>query len=91
MKLKSTKKKYIRQLIRNYEIELQRPKGLKYLDMFIKQVPNGMNDISLFISKSIHKECNFISKYKGYEVISSFGIKHGSCYGAKKSNLYYPM
>ena len=49
---KQTKNKYLRQLVRSYEIELQRPKGLKYLDQFINNIPDGMPKcISLFVSQ----------------------------------------
>jgi len=56
-----TKNKYLRRLVRNYEIELQRPKGLKYLDMLIRNSEGcfyNMSKFSLFVSRSIHKECN---------------------------------
>lgn len=85
--MKQTKNKYLRELVRNYEIELQRPKGLKYIDMFIKQVPDGMDDITVFISGSIHKECGFITKYKGYRIASAC-LPRTQIIRAKESNLY---
>ena len=87
---KQTKNKYLRQLVRNYEIELQRPKGLKYLDQFIKQLPETRyENLALFISKTIHNECKGITRYKGYNVISCNGIPKTQLILTNPSNLYF--
>ena len=88
--MKQTKNKYLRQLVRNYEIELQRPKGLKYLDAFLKAAINGLTeDTAIFISPTIHDECDRITRYKGYKVIRTSGLHRTQVIGAKESNLYF--
>lgn len=66
--MKQTKNKYLRRLVRNYEIELRRPKGLKLLDKCIGAMPDGLSNITIFVSKNIHKECDFIDCYRGFKV-----------------------
>jgi hypothetical protein len=67
-KSKYTKNKELIRIIRDYEIELNRPKGLKLLDKMISVMPESHKANAFYVSKKIHKECNFITKYKGYFV-----------------------
>lgn len=69
LKSKYTKNKELVRIIRNYEIELQRPKGLKLLDKILNQVPINCGDVAIFVSDNIHKECLYISSYKGKKVV----------------------
>ena len=71
--MKQTKNKYLRRLVRNYEIELNRPKGLKFLDQIIKVIPCNLT-VSLFVSPTIHNECDRITRYKGYNVVRTSGL-----------------
>lgn len=66
--MKQTKNKYLRRLVRNYEIELNRPKGCKLLDLVIKAIPNNLSNAELFVSDKVHKECDFLTRYKGFKV-----------------------
>ncbi len=84
-----TKNKYLRRLVRNYEIELQRPKGCKMLDLLIRNIPDGLGGNTLFVGRTIHKECDFITRYKGIEVRSAIGLKGTSLVYANPSNLYF--
>ena len=86
---KTTKNKYLRRLVRDYEIERKRPKGLKYLDMFIKQIPETVDNTAIFVSRTIHKECDLISKYKGYNIYSATVIRNTQAYACNESNIFY--
>lgn len=87
--MRVTKNKYLRRLVRNYEIERLRPKGLKALDLLIRNIPNAMlNKCVLFIGNTIHKEADFITRYKGFEIISASGLK-GTGMIATNANVFW--
>ena len=85
--MKQTKNKYLRRLVKNYEIELNRPKGLKLLDIVIKSIPNNMPNVEMFVSDKVYKECDFITRYKGFKVNKAC-VNNAGVIAADPSNLY---
>jgi hypothetical protein len=88
--MKKTKNKYLRQLVRNYEIELRRPKGVKLIDLIYKQVPDALkNSVDFFVSPLVFSELEGMTKYKGRNIIKANVLPKSNVVAANPENIFY--
>lgn len=90
---KTTKNKYLRRLVRDYEIERNRPRGIKLLDLLLRNTKlECFKTPTFFVATNVFNECNGEPKHKGVAIWESKGLKKSTALITDLENLfYYPL
>jgi hypothetical protein len=74
---KQTKNKHLRQLVRNYEIEKNRPRGVKLLDKIERSIPAYFRkDYGvIFVAPNVFNELGDVREYNNKNIIKVNGLR----------------
>jgi hypothetical protein len=75
--MKQTKNKYLRQLVRNYEVEKNRPRGIKLLDKIERSIPEYFRkDYGvIFVATNIFNELGGVREFNNKNIIKVNGLR----------------